>query len=78
MDRIESIVWLVYASFVILGLLIFISISCYVKSKLHICESELAAVRQYNGLLALAHQTKKDTKKGKQQKETFSLFNLLS
>ena len=78
MDRIETIVWLVYASFVILGLLIFISISCYVKSKLRICEAELEAVRRYNGRLALEHQTEKDIKKGEQQKETFSLFNLLS
>ena len=78
MDKMECIIWLSYASFVILGLLIFISISYYVKTKLHVCEAERAIVRQYNRQLALAHQTEKDRKKGEQPKETFSLFNLLS
>lgn len=79
MDKTEMIVWCCYGAFVVLGLLIFIGISCYVKSKMHICEEEQAMVRQYNKRLANARgKPDKNTSEPEQKKETFSLFNLLS
>ena len=83
MDKTELIVWGCYGAFVIIGLLIFVGISCYVRTKMHICEEEHAMIRKYNKQLAKAqgnsHKDKKN-KKDKQQsgKETFSLFNLLN
>ena len=80
MDKTELIVWCCYGAFVVLGLLIFISISCYVKSKMHICEEEQAMIRQYNKQLAYArgNSVKNNTAEAEPRKETFSLFNLLS
>ena len=80
MDKIELIVWCCYGTFVVLGLIIFIGISCYVKSKMHICEEEQAMIRQYNKRLANArgNSEKNNTAEPESRKETFSLFNLLS
>lgn len=80
MDKTELIVWCCYGAFVVLGLLIFIGISCYVKSKMHICEEEQAMIRQYNKRLAYARgkSDKNNTSGPEPRKETFSLFNLLS
>lgn len=80
MDKTEIIVWCSYGSFVIIGLLIFIGISCYVKSKMHICEEEQAMIRQYNKRLEMSRgKPEKNTKQAIEHgKETFSLFNLLS
>ena len=82
MDKTEIIVWSVYAGIVILGLVIFISISCYVRTKLHICEEEQAMIRNYNKQIAKGQQynkeQKNDAKTPPKTKETFSLFNLLS
>ena len=80
MDKTEVIVWGCYGAFVVLGLLIFIGISCYVKSKMHICEEEQAMIRQYNKRLANAHgnPAKNNKQESEPRKETFSLFNLLS
>lgn len=79
MDKTELIIWCCYVAFVIIGLLIFIGISCYVKSKMHICEEEQAMIRQYNRQLAYAHgNPEKNTPEPEPRKETFSLFNLLS
>lgn len=80
MDKTELIVWCCYGTFVILGLLVFIGISCYVKSKMHICEEEQAIIRQYNKRLANARKNpeKNNTPESDPRKETFSLFNLLS
>lgn len=79
MDKTEVIVWCCYGAFVVLGLLIFIGISCYVKTKMHICEEEQAMIRQYNKRLANAHgNSDKNIPEPEPKKETFSLFNLLS
>ena len=80
MDKIELIVWCCYGAFVVLGLSIFIGISCYVKSKMHICEEEQEIVRQYNRCLSYARKNpeKNNTPEPEPRKETFSLFNLLS
>ena len=80
MDKTELIVWCCYGAFVVLGLLTFIGISCYVKSKMHICEEEQAMIRQYNKRLAIArgNPDKNNTTEPETRKETFSLFNLLS
>ena len=80
MDKTELIVWCCYGAFVIIGLLIFIGISCYVKSKMHICEEEQAMIRQYNRQLAIArgNPEQNNTAEPEPRKETFSLFNLLS
>ena len=79
MDKTEIIVWCCYGAFVVLGLLIFIGISCYVKSKMHICEEEQEMIRQYNKRLAYARgNSDKNTPEPEPKKETFSLFNLLS
>ena len=79
MDKTEIIVWCSYGSFVIIGLLIFIGISCYVKSKMHICEEEQAMIRQYNKRLEMSRgKPEKNTTEPEPRKETFSLFNLLS
>lgn len=79
MDKTEIIVWCCYGAFVVLGLLVFIGISCYVKSKMHICEEEQAMIRQYNKRLANARgNSDKNTPEPEPKKETFSLFNLLS
>ena len=80
MDKTELIVWCCYGAFVVLGLLIFIGISCYVKSKMHICEEEQAMIRQYNmNLVRSQGKPAKNTKQAIEHgKETFSLFNLLS
>ena len=74
------IVWCCYGAFVVLGLLIFIGISCYVKTKMHICEEEQAMIRQYNKRLEYARgkPDKNNTPEPEPKKETFSLFNLLS
>ena len=82
MDKTETIVWCTYGAFVVIGLAIFISISCYVRSKLSSCEEERAIVRNYNRQIAKKHEygKKPDTNNDNtaQPKETFSLFNLLS
>ena len=79
MDKTEIIVWCCYGAFVVMGLLVFIGISCYVKSKMHICEEEQEMIRQYNKRLAYAHgKPDKNTPEPEPKKETFSLFNLLS
>ena len=80
MDKLELTVWCCYGAFVVIGLLIFIGISCYVKTKIHICEEERAMVRQYNKHLSRAQGKKDKNNKPKTEpgKETFSLFNLLS
>ena len=80
MDKTELIVWCCYGAFVVLGLLIFIGISCYVKSKMHICEEEQAMIRQYNmNLVRSQGKPAKNTPPIEEHgKETFSLFNLLS
>ena len=78
MDRIELIVWISYVAFVAIGLLIFISISCYVRSKIHKCEIEQEIVHQYNKRLELARGHKPAATNPYAKKETFSLFNLLS
>ena len=80
MDKTELTIWCCYGAFVVIGLLIFIGISCYVKTKMHICEEEQAMIRQYNKQLACARRKKDKNNKPKTEpgKETFSLFNLLS
>jgi hypothetical protein len=82
MDKTEIIVWCAYAGFVVLGLIIFISISCYVRSKLHTCEEERAIIRKYNEQISKQHAYGKkpvpNSNTTVQPKETFSLFNMLS
>ena len=78
MDRTELYVWCGYGAFVVIGLLIFISISCYVRSKIHKCEVEQAIVHQYNKQLEIARGYKPVATNPYAKKETFSLFNLLS
>jgi hypothetical protein len=80
MDKIELYVWCGYGLFVAIGLIIFVCISCYVKAKIRICETEQAMIRQYNAQLAASHATKsaKNKSNTEHEKETFSLFNLLS
>jgi hypothetical protein len=80
MDKTEIKIWCCYGAFVVIGLLIFVGISCYVKTKTHICEEERALIRQYNKQLARLHgETKKNNHAPVEHgKETFSLFNLLS
>ncbi len=78
MDRTELIVWIAYGAFVAIGLLIFISISCYVRSKIRKCEVEQAIVQQYNKRLEMARGHKPASTNPYAKKETFSLFNLLS
>ena len=78
MDRTELIVWISYGAFVAIGLLIFISISCYVRSKIHKCEVEQAIIHQYNRQLETVRGRKPVAANPYAKKETFSLFNLLS
>lgn len=78
MDKTELIVWCSYGTFVVLGLLVFIGISCYVKTKIHICEEEQLLVRRHNKLLAYSRGKSDKNNTTVPRKETFSLFNLLS
>lgn len=82
MEKLELIVWLSYGSFVVLGLLIFIAISCAVRAKNKTCEDEQAFIRMYNNKVAQgyaeAEKAKEPTKKPSSGKESFSLFNLLT
>ena len=80
MDKLELYVWCGYGLFVALGMIIFVCISCCIKAKIRICETEQAMIRQYNAQLAAAHTSKSAKIKPAPEhgKETFSLFNLLS
>ena len=81
MEKLELIVWLSYGSFVILGLLIFIIISCAIRAKNNTCEEEQAFIRMYNSKIAQgyaeAEKDKESAKKPVSGKESFSLFNML-
>ena len=82
MDRTELKVWICYGCFVVLGLAIFITISCIVRAKNRTCEKELAFVTAYNARVAKGYaengKIQKIKKSGTRGKESFSLFNLLS
>ena len=81
MEKLELIVWLSYGSFVILGLLIFIAISCIVRAKNATCEEEQAFIRMYNNKVAQGYaeveKDKETAKKPVSEKESFSLFDFL-
>ena len=92
MERTELYVWIAYGCFVLLGLLVFITISCIVRAKNKSCEAERAFVRAYNERVAKEHASidngmndsndnkdvMKNASKTPYKKESFSLFNLLS
>ena len=80
MEKVELMVWCTYGTFIFVGLLIFIGISCYVKSKLRLCEERSALMRKYSkNINEIRGNPSKQVNHDKDRgKETFSLFNLLS
>lgn len=79
MDCIEKFVWGIYGGFVVTGLIIFIIISCCVKSKIHICEEEQMLIKRYNKNISKNQHNEKHniTNNSDQLRESFSLFKML-
>ena len=77
MDKIEIYVWLCYALFVIVGLVIFVGISSYIRNKLHICEEEHNKIYRHEKEES-KNNNKPETTTEDFKKESFSLFSLLS
>ena len=81
MEREEMRVWICYGCFVFLGLLVFIIVSSVVRVKNKRCEKEQAFIRMYNSRVAQGYaesrKDKKERKKDRHEKESFSLFDML-